>query len=133
MVGEDFALINTLLNVGIIAGQLPMNRINQIYPLGWLLSASMISWGVVSRAVCADNALHPDVFPTGSRDNGLHAGQEADLWTPFDTGYLSSVVSTLSAANEYNVVHQVGTALDYSGVSGAVGGVGGDSSAVSLW
>ncbi len=43
-------MTNTMLYIGMIVGQLPVNRINQILPLGTLLASSMISWGLVSLA-----------------------------------------------------------------------------------
>lgn len=46
MVGQDYALTNTVLWVGVIAGEVPANRLVQILPLGKFISGSLIVWGI---------------------------------------------------------------------------------------
>ncbi|KZO91405.1 MFS general substrate transporter [Calocera viscosa TUFC12733] len=47
MVGQDYALTNTVLWIGVIVGELPANRLVQVLPLAKFVSISLILWGCV--------------------------------------------------------------------------------------
>ncbi|EJT97059.1 MFS general substrate transporter [Dacryopinax primogenitus] len=51
MVGQDYALTNTILWIGVIVGELPANRLVQIIPLAKFVSVSLILWGLVLLAM----------------------------------------------------------------------------------
>lgn len=47
LVGQQYALLGTILYIGILVGEVPINRLIQILPISKLLSFLVTCWGIL--------------------------------------------------------------------------------------